>query len=100
MDNHSPVGMSLQIRDERGALPCGVHAESRVIFPRCVYTNCSSVLRCARGLELDYHTLKPRVYIVGEIIEVVGCWSLHGIFRWDILRNMALTHVAKVRSSE
>ena len=33
MDNHSPVGISLQIRDERGALPCGVHWRIPGYFP-------------------------------------------------------------------
>ena len=38
--------LSLQIRDERGALPCEEYiAEYRAIFPRCVYTNRREV-RC------------------------------------------------------
>jgi hypothetical protein len=47
MDNHSPVGISLQIRDEqeRGALLVEQIAESRAIFPQCVYTNRREV-RC------------------------------------------------------
>jgi hypothetical protein len=39
MDNHSPVGISLQIRDERGALHCGVHCRIPGYFPTvCIHT--------------------------------------------------------------
>jgi hypothetical protein len=39
MDNHSPVETSLQIRDERGALPCGVCTlQNTGLFSHGVYT--------------------------------------------------------------